>query len=77
MLFQVLHVLELWNNKPVVEAQSHTHLTTIIEISINYSGGPSDRQLALIDINRDLFLVSIRSSGFGRVCKIGKSIKII
>lgn len=67
----MLHVLELSSNKPAVESQPHLHINNIIQISINYIGGINDRQLAIVDENHDLFLLSIRTSGFGRVCKIG------
>lgn len=71
----VLHVLEISPKKPVTEGQSYTHMHDVISVALNYVGGVTDRQLALIDANRDLFLISIRSAGFGRVCKIGKFIR--
>ncbi|XP_014204376.1 intraflagellar transport protein 80 homolog [Copidosoma floridanum] len=67
---KLVHVLEISTKKPITEAQSYTHVQDVTVLALNYIGGPNDRQLALIDANRDLFLVSIRSSGFGRVCKI-------
>ena len=71
VIFLVLHVLEVAYNKPIVESQSYTHLQGITRAALNYIGGITDRQVALIDMNKDLFLVSIRIPGFGRVCKIG------
>ncbi|XP_012280148.1 intraflagellar transport protein 80 homolog [Orussus abietinus] len=67
---KLLHVLELSHNKPIVEGHSHSHLESVTSLALNHIGNVTDRQLALIDVNRDLFLVSIRTSGFGRVCKI-------
>ncbi|XP_016838578.1 intraflagellar transport protein 80 homolog [Nasonia vitripennis] len=67
---KLLHVLEISPKKPVAEAQPYTHVQDVLSLALNYVGGVTDRQLALIDVNRDLFLVSIRSAGFGRVCKI-------
>ncbi|XP_029033851.1 intraflagellar transport protein 80 homolog isoform X2 [Osmia bicornis bicornis] len=67
---KILHVLEVAYNKPIVESQAYTHLQSITRVALNHVGGLTDRQVALIDINKDLFLVSIRASGFGRVCKI-------
>ena len=63
--------MEVAYNKPIVESQAYTHLQSITRVALNHVGGLTDRQVALIDINKDLFLVSIRASGFGRVCKIG------
>lgn len=67
----VLHVLEISGKKPITESQPYTHVQDVTSLALNYVGGVNDRQLALVDANRDLFLISIRSAGFGRVCKIG------
>ncbi|KAG7208843.1 hypothetical protein KM043_015029 [Ampulex compressa] len=67
---KLLHVLEAAYNKPITESQPYTHLQIVTQIALNYFGGPNDRQLALIDANKDLYVVSIRVAGFGRVCKI-------
>ncbi|XP_060811530.1 intraflagellar transport protein 80 homolog isoform X3 [Bombus pascuorum] len=67
---KLLHVLEVAYNKPITENQTYTHLQSITRVTLNHVGGITDRQVALIDINKDLFLVSIRIPGFGRVCKI-------
>ncbi|KAK0160104.1 hypothetical protein PV328_007545 [Microctonus aethiopoides] len=74
---KMLHVLELSSNKPAVESQPHLHINNIIQISINYIGGINDRQLAIVDENHDLFLLSIRTSGFGRVCKIAAMVSSV
>lgn len=58
-------------NKPITESQTYTHLQNITRVALNHIGSVIDRQVALIDINKDLFLVSIRTTGFGRICKIG------
>ncbi|XP_076755715.1 intraflagellar transport protein Oseg5 [Xylocopa sonorina] len=67
---KLLHVLEVAYNKPITENQAYSHLQSITRVSLNHIGGVTDRQVALIDVNKDLFLISIRSTGFGRVCKI-------
>ncbi|XP_034936884.1 intraflagellar transport protein 80 homolog isoform X2 [Chelonus insularis] len=67
---KLLHILEISHNKPITEAQPHSHTCNISEVAINYAGGPHERQLAFIDINRDLFLITIKASGFGKLCKI-------
>lgn len=67
----MLHILEIPYNKPIVEGQSHSHLYTVTQVALNHIGDIKDRQLALIDVNKDLFLVAIRTTGFGRICKIG------
>lgn len=58
-------------NKPITESQTYTHFQNITRVALNHIGSVIDRQVALIDINKDLFLVSIRTTGFGRICKIG------
>ena len=58
--------------KPITELQAYTHLENVTQLSLNHVGGTNNRQLAVIDITRDLYLVSVRSTGFGRVCKIGR-----
>lgn len=67
----MLHILEVAYNKPITEGQTHSHLQNVTQVALNQIGGINDRQLALIDVNKDLFLVAIRTTGFGRVCKIG------
>ncbi|XP_046470778.1 intraflagellar transport protein 80 homolog isoform X2 [Neodiprion pinetum] len=67
---KLLHVLEVSSNKPIMEGQPHTHLQGVSQLALNHVGSVTERQLAVIDVNRDLFLISIRTSGFGRVCKI-------
>jgi len=69
--FLVLHILEIPHNKPIIEGQSHLHLHNVTQVALSYRGDVKDRQLALIDVNKDLFLIAIRTIGFGRICKIG------
>lgn len=54
-----------------MEGQSHSHLHNVTEVALNQIGDIKDRQLALIDVNKDLFLIAIKTTGFGRICKIG------
>lgn len=68
----MLHVLEVSSKKPITEAQPYTHEQDVVSLALNYVGGVTDRQMALIDVNRDLYLISVRATGFARVCKIGK-----
>lgn len=67
----MLHILEVSYNKPIVEGQSYSHLHSVSQVALNHIGNISDRQLALIDSSKDLFLIAVRTTGFGRVCKIG------
>lgn len=66
---KLLHILEISYNKPIVESQSYSHLHGVMQVALSYIS-IKDRQLALIDVNKDLFLIAIRTTGFGRVCKI-------
>jgi len=67
----VLHILDLPCNKAIMENQSYSHLYNVTQLALNYTGSVNDRQLALIDINKDLFLIALKTTGFGRICKIG------
>ncbi|XP_018058932.1 PREDICTED: intraflagellar transport protein 80 homolog [Atta colombica] len=67
---KLLHILEIPHNKPIIEGQSHLHLHNVTQVALSYRGDVKDRQLALIDVNKDLFLIAIRTIGFGRICKI-------
>ncbi|KAG5332260.1 IFT80 protein, partial [Acromyrmex heyeri] len=67
---KLLHILEIPHNKPIIEGQSHLHLHNVTQVALSYRGDIKDRQLALIDVNKDLFLIAIRTTGFGRICKI-------
>ncbi|XP_058808827.1 intraflagellar transport protein 80 homolog isoform X15 [Phymastichus coffea] len=67
---RLVHVLEVSPKKPLAEAQPYAHAQDVTSLGLNYVGGLGDRQLALVDANRDLFLVPVRSAGFGRACRI-------
>ncbi|XP_029670092.1 intraflagellar transport protein 80 homolog [Formica exsecta] len=68
---KLLHILEISYNKPIVEGQSYSHLHGVMQLALSYiSIKDRHTQLALIDVNKDLFLIAIRTTGFERVCKI-------
>lgn len=43
----------------------------VIELALNRDGASSDRQLAIIDKNKDLYLRAVRQFGTERVVKLG------
>lgn len=49
------------------------HTAPIIQITLNQAGTVSDRQLAFVDKNKDLFLVTVKTSN-KVTSKIGKYI---
>lgn len=64
--------MEISYKKPIVESQSYSHLHSVMQVALSYiSVKDRHAQLALIDVNKDLFLIAIRTTGFERVCKIG------
>ncbi|XP_012262749.2 intraflagellar transport protein 80 homolog [Athalia rosae] len=67
---KLLHVIEVSSHKPITEGQPYTHFHGVSQLSLNHVGSTAERQLAVVDVNRDLFLISIRANGFGRCCKI-------
>ncbi|KAH0950370.1 hypothetical protein HN011_009106, partial [Eciton burchellii] len=72
---KLLHILDLPCNKPIMENQSYSHLYNVIQLALNYTGSVNDRQLALIDVNKDLFLIALRTTGFGKICKIAAMVQ--
>lgn len=57
-LFSVIHLLEIGSN---ISYPAITHKTGIIVISLSQAGTINNRFLALIDKNRDLYLMMINS----------------
>ena len=50
---------------------SFSSQTDIMELALNQSGPATERQLAIIDKNKDLYLRAVRQYGTDRVVKLG------
>jgi hypothetical protein len=66
-------LFELGTARSLVDAPPITHSGGVVEIALNQAGSPGERQLALVDKNRDLYLTNIRGSAtMKRLCKLGE-----
>ena len=60
----VLHIFSTSNGKVVGEGTGFKHHCEVIELALSQRGDSSERQLAYIDKNNDLYLAPIRSSAW-------------
>ena len=60
----VLHIFSTSNGKVVGEGTGFKHHCEVIELALSQRGASSERQLAYIDKNNDLYLAPIRSSAW-------------
>jgi len=67
---KALYIFEALNGKPVGDGKPVKHPVEIVEISLNQEGSSTNRQLTIIDKNRDLYLRAIRHFGAERVVKL-------
>lgn len=58
-----VHLLDAMSGKPLNDGKPLTHRQEIAEIALDQVGLPNSRQLAIVDKNRDLFLVKVRRFG--------------
>uniref|UniRef100_A0A3B3I0V8 Intraflagellar transport 80 homolog (Chlamydomonas) n=1 Tax=Oryzias latipes TaxID=8090 RepID=A0A3B3I0V8_ORYLA len=69
---KVILFFDVLTGKAVGDGNPLTHKLEVVEIALDQCGPATDRKIALIDKNRDLYLASVRH--FGRetkICKIG------
>lgn len=68
----VVHLFELGTARSLVDAPPIRHGGGVVEIALNQAGSPGERQLVLVDRNRDMYLTNIRGSAtMKRLCKLG------
>uniref|UniRef100_A0AAQ5Y8Z3 Intraflagellar transport 80 homolog (Chlamydomonas) n=1 Tax=Amphiprion ocellaris TaxID=80972 RepID=A0AAQ5Y8Z3_AMPOC len=69
LLFDALTGKALGDGKPL------THKLEVVEIALDQCGPSTERKIALIDKNRDLYLTSVRHLGREpKICKIGSMV---
>ncbi|XP_076590790.1 intraflagellar transport protein 80 homolog isoform X2 [Chaetodon auriga] len=69
LLFDALTGKALGDGKPL------THKLEVVEVALDQCGPSTERKIALIDKNRDLYLASMRHLGRGpKICKIGSMV---
>jgi hypothetical protein len=68
----VVHLFELGTARSLVDVPPLRHGGGVVEIALNQAGSPGERQLILVDKNRDMYLTNIRGSAtMKRLCKLG------
>ena len=68
----VVHLFELGTARSLVHAPPIRHGAGVTEIALNQAGSPGERQLVIVDRNRDMYLTNIRgSTAMKRLCKLG------
>ncbi|NXU94950.1 IFT80 protein, partial [Xiphorhynchus elegans] len=67
---KVIYIFEALSGKPLGDGKPLTHKTEIVEIALDQKGLTSERKIAFIDKNRDLYITSVKR--FGKEQKIVK-----
>ncbi|NXN14848.1 IFT80 protein, partial [Indicator maculatus] len=67
---KVIYIFEALSGKPLGDGKPLTHKTEIVEIALDQRGLTSERKIAFIDKNRDLYITSVKR--FGKEQKIVK-----
>ncbi|XP_061639072.1 intraflagellar transport protein 80 homolog isoform X2 [Phyllopteryx taeniolatus] len=72
---KVILLFDALTGKPLCDGKSLTHKLEVVEIALDQCGPSTERKIALIDKNRDLYLTSVRYLGREpKICKIGSMI---
>ncbi|KAA0193464.1 Intraflagellar transport protein 80 [Fasciolopsis buskii] len=61
-----VYLFDISNGKPLGDGKPIVHSAEIVKIGLDQCGQPLDRRLALLDRNKDLYLMSIRVFGTNR-----------
>nr|XP_057935120.1 intraflagellar transport protein 80 homolog isoform X1 [Doryrhamphus excisus]XP_057935121.1 intraflagellar transport protein 80 homolog isoform X1 [Doryrhamphus excisus] len=72
---KVILLFDALTGKPLGDGKCLTHKMEVVEIALDQCGPSTERKIALIDKNRDLYLTSVRYLGREpKICKIGSMI---
>ncbi|OWF41163.1 intraflagellar transport protein 80 homolog [Mizuhopecten yessoensis] len=73
---KVVYVFDAQNGKPLGDGKPITHKLDVMEIALDQCGPATERRLAIIDKNRDLYLTPVRVFGTERKSyKLGNMIQ--
>ncbi|NXU40962.1 IFT80 protein, partial [Drymodes brunneopygia] len=73
---KVIYIFEALSGKPLGDGKPLTHKTEIVEIALDQKGLTSERKIAFIDKNRDLFITSVKRFGKEqKIVKIGSMVQ--
>ncbi|XP_070538600.1 intraflagellar transport protein 80 homolog [Ptychodera flava] len=72
---KLVHVFDSSNGKPLGDGKPIAHKFEVMEIALDQCGPASERRLAIVDKNRDLYLTSVRTVGKSQqIIKLGTMI---
>ncbi|KAK2847315.1 hypothetical protein Q5P01_010314 [Channa striata] len=75
---KVILLFDVLTGKPLSDGKPLTHELEVVEIALDQCGPSTERKIALIDKNRDLYLTSVRHLGREpKICKIGSMVRSI
>lgn len=74
---KAIYLFEALTGKPLGDGKPVKHSLDVIELALNRDGASSDRQLAIIDKNKDLYLRAVRQFGTERVVKLATMVSSI
>ncbi|XP_028818647.1 intraflagellar transport protein 80 homolog isoform X2 [Denticeps clupeoides] len=73
---KVIFLFDVQTGKALGDGKPLTHKLEVVEIALDQSGPASDRKIALVDKNRDLYLTSVRRLGREHsIIKIGTMVQ--
>ncbi|OXB63121.1 hypothetical protein ASZ78_000353 [Callipepla squamata] len=75
---KVIYIFDAISGKPLGDGKSLTHKTEIVEIALDQKGLTSERKIAFIDKNRDLYITSVKRFGKEqKIVKIGTMVQTL
>ncbi|PKU37154.1 hypothetical protein llap_12543 [Limosa lapponica baueri] len=77
-LSSFIYIFEALSGKPLGDGKPLTHKTEIVEIALDQKGLTSERKIAFIDKNRDLYITSVKRFGKEqKIVKIGTMVQTL
>ncbi|XP_068262674.1 intraflagellar transport protein 80 homolog isoform X3 [Nyctibius grandis] len=75
---KVIYIFEALSGKPLGDGKPLSHKTEIVEIALDQKGLTSERKIAFIDKNRDLYITSVKRFGKEqKIVKIGTMVQTL
>uniref|UniRef100_G3P721 Intraflagellar transport 80 homolog (Chlamydomonas) n=1 Tax=Gasterosteus aculeatus aculeatus TaxID=481459 RepID=G3P721_GASAC len=72
---KIIFLLDALTGKPLGDGKPLTHKLEVVEVALDKCGPSTERKIALIDKNRDLYITSVRHLGREpKICKIGSMV---
>ncbi|XP_038671101.1 intraflagellar transport protein 80 homolog isoform X3 [Scyliorhinus canicula] len=75
---KVIYLIDALSGKPFSDGKPLVHKIEVMEVALDQFGSPSERKIAIIDKNRDLYITSVRRFGKEqKIIKIGTMVHSI